>query len=91
MNKSELISHVAEEHDLSIDEATYIVSSFFDTIKEALIQGNRVEIRGLGSFKAKNYIGYKGRNPKTGDTVAVAPKRLVAFRSGKGLRALINE
>lgn len=90
MNKSEVISHVAEEHGLSIDDATFIVSAFFDSIKDALMAGDRVEIRGFGSFKTKDYAGYKGRNPKTGASVTVAPKKLVAFRSGKGLRALLN-
>ncbi len=91
MNKSEVINLVAEEHGLSFDEATFIVSSFFDAIKDALIAGDRVEIRGLGSFKTKEYTGYTGRNPKTGESVTVAPKKLVAFRSGKVLRSMLNE
>ncbi|MFI3271937.1 MAG: HU family DNA-binding protein [Pseudomonadota bacterium] len=90
MNKSDVISHVAEEHALSIDEASFLVNAFFDAVKDALITGDRVEIRGFGSFKTKDYAGYKGRNPKTGDAVVVPPKKLVAFRSGKELRSLIN-
>ena len=62
-----------------------------DNMKEALIQGNRVEIRGLGSFKIKNYEGYSGRNPKTGKMVNVAPKKLPFFRAGKELKEFLNE
>ncbi len=91
MNKSELITQLAEEHALPLDEATHIVAIFFDTIRNTLATGDRVEIRGFGSFKTKDYAGYKGRNPKTGTSVAVEPKRLPVFRSGKELRALINE
>lgn len=91
MNRSELIAQIAEDHGLPLNEATQIVSIFFDTIQNTLAAGDRVEIRGFGSFKTKDYAGYKGRNPKTGTSVAVEPKRLPVFRSGKELRALINE
>jgi integration host factor subunit beta len=59
-------------------------------MKEALKNGNRVEIRGFGSFKIKEYKGYQGRNPKTGEKVEVKPKSLPFFRAGKDLREYIN-
>jgi integration host factor subunit beta len=90
MNKSELIRTLAEERNISVEEATDIVNIFFDSMKEALKNGNRVEIRGFGSFKIKEYKGYQGRNPKTGEKVEVKPKRLPFFRSGKDLREYIN-
>ena len=90
MNKSELIRTLAEERKISMEEATDIVKIFFDSMKEALKNGNRVEIRGFGSFKIKEYKGYQGRNPKTGEKVEVKPKRLPFFRSGKNLREYIN-
>ena len=55
MNKSELIKTLAEQSDISMDEATLVVNTFFDCMKEALLQGDRVEIRGFGSFKIKEY------------------------------------
>lgn len=80
MNKSELIKAFAKKEDLSIEDATLIVNIFFfDSIKEALKEGRRVEIRGFGSFKIKEYDGYIGRNPSTGQQVEVKPKRLPFF------------
>lgn len=90
MNKSELIRNLAEENDLSIEESTLVVNTFVDSVKEALTEGDRVEIRGFGSFKVKDYGGYMGRNPKTGDMVSVQPKRLPFFRAGKELKEYLN-
>lgn len=91
MNKSELIKALSDECSLSSEESTMVVSIFFDSMKQALVENNRVEIRGLGSFKLKNYEGYTGRNPKTGKNVTVAPKKLPFFRVGKELKEFINE
>jgi integration host factor subunit beta len=90
MNKSELIKTLAEENEISTDDATIVVNTFFDSIRQALLAEQRVEIRGLGSFKIKAYQGYAGRNPKTGDIVNVAPKKLPFFRAGKELKEHIN-
>ena len=90
MNKSELIKTLAEDKDLHIDEAAKIVNAFIESIKDSLLDGERVEIRGFGSFKIKEYQGYVGRNPKTGDVVTVEPKRLPFFRPGKELKEFIN-
>lgn len=91
MNKSELIRTLAEKNDIPMDYATTVVNTFFQSIKDAMIQGDRVEIRGFGSFKVKDYQGYKGRNPKTGQSVEVQPKRLPFFRPGKELKDHLNE
>ncbi len=90
MNKSELIRSLAVERDINIDEATEIVTTFFDSMKDALKKGERVEIRGFGSFKIKEYKGYQGRNPKTEEVVDVNPKRLPFFRAGKELKDYLN-
>ncbi|NHZ48166.1 HU family DNA-binding protein [Nitratidesulfovibrio liaohensis] len=90
MNKSELVRALAEEHELPVEDATVVVNTFFDCVRDALLDGDRVEIRGFGSFKIKGYRGYKGRNPKTGDSVAVPPKRLPVFRAGKELKDILN-
>ncbi len=91
MNKSELIKALAEKSDIPFDEASLVVKEFFDRMKEALKSGNRVEIRGLGSFKVKEYPPYSGRNPRTGAMVSVPPKRLPFFRAGKDLKEFVNE
>jgi len=91
MNKSELIRSLSENRDIHTDDAAAVVNSFIDAIKTALIDGDRVEIRGFGSFKVKDYKGYTGRNPKSGDVVTVAPKRLPFFRPGKELKDYLNK
>ncbi len=91
MNKSELIATLAEESDISMEEAGLVVNTFIDSVKDALANGDRVEIRGFGSFKMKEYGGYTGRNPKSGELVQVQPKRLPFFRTGKELKEFLNE
>lgn len=90
MNKSELVQSVAEKLKIPSEEASFIVDSFFNSMREALLRGDRVEIRGFGSFKMKNYEGYVGRNPKTGESVQVKPKRMPFFKAGKGLLDYLN-
>lgn len=90
MNKSELVRTLAEKHQLQTEEAGMVVNVFFDCIRTSLVEGERVEIRGLGSFKVKHYPGYTGRNPKTGESVTVPEKRLPVFRLGKELKSLLN-
>ena len=86
MNKSELVKALADQANISLDEATLVVNTFVDSMKDSLLEGGRVEIRGFGSFKVKEYGSYAGRNPRTGEKVAVEPKRLPFFRAGKELK-----
>jgi integration host factor subunit beta len=91
MNKAELAQALSTTNGLSKAEAAKIVSIFFDQMANALEKGDRVEIRGLCSFYVKDYPGYTGRNPKTGETVEIAPKKLPVFKCGKGLRERVNK
>ena len=86
MNKLELIQTMCTTNGLVKREATEIVNLFFDQMTGALEQGDRVEIRGLCSFYVKDYPGYAGRNPKTGERVEVVPKKLPFFKCGKELK-----
>jgi integration host factor subunit beta len=90
MTKSDLIEHVAELNKVSKGRAEALVNAIFECLEEALRRDERVEIRGLGSFETRRYGAYKGRNPRTGDSVAVRPKRLPFFKAGKELKDLIN-
>ena len=90
MNKLELIDTLRDKCQISKKEAATIVNLFFGKISEALAEGDRVEIRGLCSFYVKDYPGYNGRKPKTGETVTVAPKKLPFFKCGKGLRERVD-
>ena len=90
MNKSELVKSLSEQANISLDEATLVVNRFVDSMKESLLKGGRVEVRGFCSFKVKEYEGYAGRNPRTGEKVVVQPKRLPFFRAGKELKEYLN-
>ncbi len=90
MNKLELISALKKETKISKSEAAQIVDIFFDEMSESLDKGDRVEIRGLCSFYVKKYKSYKGRNPKTGQSVTVAEKKLPFFKCGKELRERVD-
>jgi integration host factor subunit beta len=90
MNKSQLIEALSKEENLPIKRAEEVVNTVFGDMKKALIGGERVEIRGLGSFKVKQYDGYKGRNPRTGEVIEVAPKKLPFFKVGKELKEKVD-
>lgn len=86
MNKLKLIETLKDRCDLSQKEASSIVNLFFNEMAQALSRNERIEIRGLWSFYLKEYASYTGRNPKTGEVVAVAKKRLPFFKCGKELK-----
>jgi len=90
MNKLKLIDALKMEHRLSRKEAAAVVDLFFESMSEALARGGRVEIRGLCSFYVKEYDSYKGRNPKTGESVQVASKKLPFFKCGKELKKRVD-
>ena len=76
MNRSDLINQLKESADLSRKAAEKAVDTFFGAIEETMVSGDRIEIRGFGSFTVKSYKSYTGRNPKTGDKISVPPKKL---------------
>ncbi len=90
MNKLELINTLRDECQISKKEAAAVVDLFFNEMANALAKGDRVEIRGLCSFFVKEYNSYKGRNPRTGERVQVAPKRLPFFKCGKELKERVD-
>ena len=91
MNKAELIQELVKQGHITHKVAKIVVDTIFEEMKQALVKGERIEIRGFGSFSIREYEGYNGRNPKTGETVRVAPKRLPFFKVGKELRDRINQ
>ena len=90
MNKMMLTFHLSQKNGYDYPTAKKIIDVFFDSMKQALIDGDRIEIRGFGSFKMKEYKGYTGRNPKTGEKTEVKPKRLPFFKVGKELRERVD-
>ncbi len=91
MNKSQLITTLAKTENLTIRVAEDIVNTFFKEMEKSLLNDNRVEIRGLGSFKIKQYDGYDGRNPKTGKTIKVRGKKLPFFKVGRELKERVDK
>ena len=100
MKKSQLIEMLVKDMDDFADEnnnkqkteiARETVNLFFNSIKDAVKNGDRVEIRGFGSFAVKEYESYVGRNPKTGEKVQVRPKKLPVFRPGRELRDMVDK
>lgn len=92
MIKSELIAKLAEENPhLYQRDVERIVSTIFDSISQALADGDRVELRGFGAFSVKHRDGRVGRNPRTGESVEVPEKSVPFFKTGKELRERLNE
>lgn len=90
MNKSELIESLAVTYGLSGKKAEEVVNTVVDALTDALKSGERIEIRGFGSFVVNEYKSYIGRNPKTGQPIEVKPKKLPFFKVGKELREKIS-
>ena len=90
MNKIGLIKKLKKDCEISNKEAAAIVELFFGKISDTLAEGDRVEIRGLCSFFVKEYESYQGHNPKTGEIVSVAPKKLPFFKVGKELKDRVD-
>jgi integration host factor subunit beta len=77
-------------YDMTRNQAKTVVDLFFDSMSAALANGERVELRGLCTMYVKDYPSYTGRNPKTGEKVTVAPKKLPFFKCGKELKERVN-
>lgn len=90
MNKANIIEKLSGTMEISERDAKKVVNIFFDSITSALAGDQRAEIRGLCSFKVKQYDGYIGRNPKTGESAEVKPKKLPVFKCGKELKERVD-
>ena len=90
MNKSELIEALAQDINVPHREAAAITNTVIDTMTEALARGESIEIRGFGSFSLHFRPPRIGRNPKTGEAVALSGKYVPHFKPGKDLRERVN-
>jgi integration host factor subunit beta len=91
ITKAELINVVAEKAGITRVKAETVVNTIFDSMVEALLRDDRIEIRGFGSFVNREYKAYKGRNPRTGEVIDVEEKKLPFFKVGKELKDEINK
>ncbi len=90
MTKAELVEEVAKNSDLSKKDAEVIVQTVLDSVIDSLKSGEKVELRGFGSFRLRERAARQGRNPKTGEKVYVPAKKVPYFKPGKDLKELIN-
>ena len=90
MTKADLIEEVSRVVELTRKESEVIVEALFDSIVRSLRTGDKIEIRGFGSFRTRERLARIGRNPKTGDRVEVPAKRIPYFKPSKELKDLVN-
>jgi DNA-binding protein HU-beta len=90
MNKSELISAVAEKSELSKKDATNAVEAVFESITSALQNGDKVQLIGFGNFEVRERAARKGRNPQTGEEIEIAASKVPAFSPGKNLKEAVK-
>jgi len=90
MTKADLINLVSDKANITRVKAETVVNTIFDSMVEALMRDDRIEIRGFGSFVNRKYSPYKGRNPRTGEIINVEEKKLPFFKVGKELKDDIN-
>jgi integration host factor subunit beta len=91
MTKSVLIEKVAEKIEgLTRNQTEIVVETVFESIKKALMQGEKIEIRGFGNFRLKTRNPRRARNPKTGEAVEVPGKKVLYFKVGKALKESLN-
>ena len=91
MNKSELMERLSVKSGINIMQAEDVVNLIYRKMRDALVGGGRIEIRGFGSFVVKSYPAYQGRNPKTGEKIDVPDKKLPFFKVGKELKERIDK
>ncbi|PLR99751.1 HU family DNA-binding protein [Bacillus sp. T33-2] len=90
MNKTELINAVAETGELSKKDATKAVDAVFDSILNALKNGDKVQLIGFGNFEVRERAARKGRNPQTGDEIEISASKVPAFKPGKALKDAVK-
>lgn len=90
MNKTELVAEVAQKADLSRKDAQAAVDAVFNTITEALVKGDKVQLIGFGTFDVSERAEREGRNPRTGETMKIAASKSPRFKAGKPLKDQLN-
>ncbi|NPV26918.1 MAG: HU family DNA-binding protein [Firmicutes bacterium] len=90
MNKTELVSSVAEKTDITKKEAEKVVTAVFESIEEALGRGDKVQLVGFGTFEVRTREARKGRNPQTGEEIEIPATKVPAFKAGKALKDAVN-
>ena len=90
MNKNELVASVAEKAGLTKKDAEKAVGAIFESIQQALVEGDKVQVIGFGTFEVKERSARAGRNPRTNETIHIPPYNHPAFKAGKALKDAVN-
>ncbi|SIT66490.1 HU family DNA-binding protein [Edaphobacillus lindanitolerans] len=90
MNKTDLVNSVAEATGLSRKDATNAVESVFNSISDALAEGDKVQLIGFGNFEVRERAARKGRNPQSGEEIEIAASKVPAFKPGKALKDAVK-
>lgn len=90
MNKSELIANVAEKAGITKKDAEKALNGLFESVQEALVAGDKVQMIGFGTFEVKERAARTGRNPRTGEEINIAASKNPTFKAGKALKDAVN-
>ncbi len=90
MNKTELISEVAQKASMTKKDAEKVVNAFFGTVENALKDGDKVQLIGFGTFEVRERQARKGRNPQTGEEISIPAAKVPAFKAGKALKDAVD-
>ncbi len=90
MNKTDLVSSVAEKTELTKKDAEKAVNAILSSVEEALAKGDKVQLVGFGTFEVRERAARKGRNPQTGDEIEIAAAKVPAFKAGKALKDAVS-
>ena len=91
MNKSELVASVAEAAELTKKDAEKAVNAVFASVQKALVENDKVQIIGFGTFEVRTRAARKGRNPQTGETIEIPASKNPVFKAGKALKEAVNQ
>lgn len=91
MNKSELVASVAEVAELTKKDAEKAVNAVFASVQKALVEDDKVQIIGFGTFEVRTRAARRGRNPQTGDTIEIPASKNPVFKAGKALKEAVNQ
>ncbi len=89
MNKTDLVNSVREKTNLSLKDSEKVLKAVLSTITQALVEGDKIQLVGFGTFETKQRAARKGRNPKNGAEIKISAKRVTVFRPGKALKSLV--
>ena len=90
MTRTELVANVAEKANITKKDADKVLSAVFETIQQALVEGDKVQVIGFGTFEIRNRSARKGRNPQTGEEIDIPASKLPSFKAGKALKEAVN-